>query len=444
MARTQFYKNIVPALPKQGVTRCPPRIKLSAEARKILKIQHRTTAMSYQEDLNNAWAEIEAIKDKLAAKYSKSCARVGVDLHGGRGSLTKGRQNKTSAWNAFIWKMRQIMGEGTDPGCGVLTDITQDANLRARYEATSNKECELYVQELERYKATNAKAQRISARSKTNDIMHTVAAIEDELVNLGLQTNAEAMLVVVKGSTNMTTKPRLFTTERVENFLAGTLKMDPGDFVTHMEGCAIGGLRGAANHKNRLSSAWTFLRELINTKLVEVTGDAAATMKWTQYWWDIVTKYRVVVDGWPNSIPFGNLSDVVKTLHEYESLTRKWQKGKIFFKTLSEQEFAEMDEDQQQQIDNGEIDIPTRKTCSDKGQKRVHLAEGGGLSQKRKRTRAGVSSDERSSTWECHECDYKKAEKFQSIFESYEGKVELIVWDGGNSHSSNEGQRELI
>ncbi|KDQ48931.1 hypothetical protein JAAARDRAFT_144191 [Jaapia argillacea MUCL 33604] len=403
MARTRFYKDVIPSVPKQGVLRRPPRVKLSAEARKILKIRRKTTAMSYQEDLDNAWGEIERMKDQLAMKYSKSRLRVGMDLHGGRGSLTKGRRNKTSAWNAFVWKMRQNAGESAPRGRGALADITQNHEFRQQYEATSPEERESYVKELERHKATNAKAQRVSTRSKTNDVIHTVAVIEDELVNLGLRTGVESMLVVVKGTTNMTTKPRMFTTERIENFLAGTLKIDPGEFVTRMEGCALGGLKGAANHKNRLSSARSTLREIINTKLVEISGDTTASMKWTHYWRDIVVKHRVIVVGWPDDIPFGNLSDVVKTLSDYESLTRKWQSGKISFKALTEQEFTEMDEDRQHRIDNGEIDIPLpRKTRSDKGKQRVGSSEGGGRPQKRKgaKSREHVRSDSDSAQGE--------------------------------------------
>ncbi|KDQ49652.1 hypothetical protein JAAARDRAFT_143106 [Jaapia argillacea MUCL 33604] len=415
---------------KQGVARRPPRVKLSAEARKVLKIRRKTTAMSYQEELDNAWGEIEAIKDRLAAKYSKSRARVGMDIHGGRGSLSKGRRNKTSAWNAFVWKMRQTAGESAPQGRGVLTDITQDPDFRTRYEATSQEERESYIAELEQHKATNAKAQRISTRSKTNDVVHTVAAIEDELVNLGLHTGIEAMLVVVKGSTNMTTKPRMFTTERIENFLAGTLKIDPGDFVTRMEGCALGGLKGAANHKHRLSSARSFLRELINSKLIEITNDTAASMKWTQYWRDIVVKYRVVIHGWPDDIPFGNLSDVVKTLHEYESLTRKWQKGKITFRTLTEQEFAAMDEKRQQQVENGEIDEPAlRKTRSDKGRKRTRSGNRNEGSRKKKasNSRDTVDTDSDPSDGESRELN-----RVANTESAIEGVMQSCVGDGEN------------
>lgn len=63
-------------------------------------------------------------------------------------------------------------------------------------------------------------------------------------------------------------------------------------------------------------------------------------MRWPNYWSSIVVKYRVVVEGWPHDeVPFRNLSDV-SNLQKLELLLRGWQSGTIYFRRVSEGEFA--------------------------------------------------------------------------------------------------------
>ena len=92
-------------------------------------------------------------------------------------------------------------------------------------------------------------------------------------------------------------------------------------------------------------------------------------MKWKNFWRDVVSKYRVVVDGWPENIQFGNLSDVVTSLADLETLLRKWRSGAIHFRSIGDDEFKQMLDKRDEQIENGEIDEPPCKARSDKGRK---------------------------------------------------------------------------
>ena len=71
----------------------------------------------------------------------------------------------------------------------------------------------------------------------------------------------------------------------------------------------------------------------------QITKDPSASMRWPSYWKDIVTKYHVIVEGWPHDeVPFRNLSDV-SNLQKLELLLRGWQAGDIYFRQLADGEF---------------------------------------------------------------------------------------------------------
>lgn len=72
-----------------------------------------------------------------------------------------------------------------------------------------------------------------------------------------------------------------------------------------------------------------------------ITGDEVATMHWPTYWKDVVARYHVIIEGWPEDVPFRNLSDV-SNLGKLEQLLRGWQSGEIYFRPITNAEFAVM------------------------------------------------------------------------------------------------------
>lgn len=94
-------------------------------------------------------------------------------------------------------------------------------------------------------------------------------------------------------------------------------------------------------------------------------------MEWKHYWRNVVKRYHVMIEGWPSTIPFRNLSEASSSLSDLESLLRKWRCGTIHWKRLDESEFEALDATRDQQIENGEIDAPVaRRRRSDFGKKR--------------------------------------------------------------------------
>lgn len=79
-----------------------------------------------------------------------------------------------------------------------------------------------------------------------------------------------------------------------------------------------------------------------------------------------------MIDGWPDDVPFKNLSDISSSLPALESLLRKWESGKVFWKALTDAEFNKMDSERNATIENGTMSEPRpRQPRSDKGKKRT-------------------------------------------------------------------------
>ena len=66
----------------------------------------------------------------------------------------------------------------------------------------------------------------------------------------------------------------------------------------------------------------------------------------------------MIIEGWLANIPFCNLSEVLSSLTKLETLLQKWHCGKIYWKQLTDTEFQDLDCDQDNQIEGGELEAP--------------------------------------------------------------------------------------
>lgn len=90
-------------------------------------------------------------------------------------------------------------------------------------------------------------------------------------------------------------------------------------------------------------------------------------MQWVQYFRNIVTRYSVVVEGWPEHIPFANLSGASSALPQLEQLLRQWELGTTFWKRITEADLTQMRSEREARITSGELVEPARRPRSDKG-----------------------------------------------------------------------------
>jgi hypothetical protein len=107
-------------------------------------------------------------------------------------------------------------------------------------------------------------------------------------------------------------------------------------------------------------------------------------MQWANYWRNVVQRYRVMIEGWPENFPFANLSAVSRGLPELENLLRKWRSGAIFWKHLTSDEFERLEKEHEEKIESGDIVEHRRRPRSDRGKKRRR--EGGNDSGRRKKS----------------------------------------------------------
>ncbi|KAI0630894.1 hypothetical protein C8Q77DRAFT_1075438 [Trametes polyzona] len=97
-------------------------------------------------------------------------------------------------------------------------------------------------------------------------------------------------------------------------------------------------------YAERMSETRGILRAFVTEKLREITGQPGAKMKWAQaaYMRDVVSRYRVRIEGWPvGEIEFKNLSNI-PNLGKLEHLLNEWRAGRIYFRPITDEELQEM------------------------------------------------------------------------------------------------------
>ena len=101
-----------------------------------------------------------------------------------------------------------------------------------------------------------------------------------------------------------------------------------------------------------------------------VTGNELAHIEYKYYWWNIVKQHQVIIEGWPDNIPFQNLSETSNSLSDLEDLLWRWHSGVTYWKKLSERELEALELEHDKQVLNGKVHLPAPyHCCSDYGKK---------------------------------------------------------------------------
>ncbi|KAG2740597.1 hypothetical protein P692DRAFT_20851330 [Suillus brevipes Sb2] len=276
--------------------------------------------------------------------------------------------SKLSAWNAFCWEKWHDNKENGLMGNDVLQELLTDdkkAKILLKY-------C--------KHRETQATGIQISTKSKVNDVMQTLKAIENELNNLRSRTGAEAILYMARGSMDLPLRGVVFATEGVDNFMVSVMNIDNQDLISKMEGFAVQSMKGMCCKKSSkpCSDVHTAIRHKIQKGLVAITKDPNANMHWANYFRNVVQRYQVVIEGWPANIPFVNLSQASSALPDLEMIHRKWESCAICWK--------EIDDDHH------------RRTRSDKGKKRARSPDGLSCCKKIYKSTETIEMDDEDNT----------------------------------------------
>ena len=86
-----------------------------------------------------------------------------------------------------------------------------------------------------------------------------------------------------------------------------------------------------------------------------ITRNKDAQMEWKHYWVKVVARYNVVIEGWPDGIPFKNLSLASSPLPVLNNLLHSWQDGMTHWKKLTSDETDQLIDDMKAR---GEIQEP--------------------------------------------------------------------------------------
>ncbi|KAG1718187.1 hypothetical protein EDB19DRAFT_1838510 [Suillus lakei] len=266
----------------------------------------------------------------------------------GRG-LLHSKHSKLSIWNTSRWKKSQeAKTENSSYGCGKDALRLLVRNHKDEYHSLTQEQQQELLQEFTDQKETKISGVCISMRSKINDITQTLKAVENELNSLNSHTSAKIMLYMTHGTTDLPLCALTFTTPGVNHFMDSVMGIDTQDFISKMEGFAIQGIKG------------------------EVTGKSKAKMQWADYFHNVVNPYQVTIKGWPEHIPFTNLSKASNTLPDLKHLLDCWQTGSTAWKVLDDEELVQFHHEHDEKINSSQIIESHCRTRSDKGKKRKY------------------------------------------------------------------------
>ncbi|KAG6372660.1 hypothetical protein JVT61DRAFT_7412 [Boletus reticuloceps] len=341
-----------------------------------LLVRHKKSER-FKADLDHGFQQLDTIINGLAGKHHKSVQQVKSQLHIGH-SKSQAQRSKISAWNAFCWKKHHedavtVMDSNTDTGSQkreTLPNLVRE--YWEDYHKLTDAEKQELIEQFSQVKKGKDIGVRVFARSRINDFTQTLKVVENELHNLKSRTGMETVLYSACGTTDVRIRGVTFATEGVKNFMGTVMGIDDQDLISKMGSFAIQGTLGAANnHRQQLNEMHSRIRDIINKSLCTATGDADAKMQWKYYFCNVVSRYKVAIKGWPDEVPFKNLSEVSCSLALLEMLYQKWKDKEVSWEELSPAKYEKLCRTCNEQISRGEITEPVHRLWSDRGTKRM-------------------------------------------------------------------------
>ncbi|KAH9483800.1 hypothetical protein JR316_0003277 [Psilocybe cubensis] len=179
-----------------------------------------------------------------------------------------------------------------------------------------------------------------------------------------------------------------FTFESLEKYMkVATKSWATHDVGTRIEAFAIAGcdpINLLTSSKKKAEYYKTKIRELIASKLRDITGNQNAVMQYSRYDEDIVMRYGVVLERWTYE-KLINPSALSTSLPSLKMLHEALKKGDCKFVKLTSEQKKEWEKAYMERVQKGEVECCKRKKRSDAGVRRK---------TKRVRSNDQVSSDD--------------------------------------------------
>lgn len=91
-------------------------------------------------------------------------------------------------------------------------------------------------------------------------------------------------------------------------------------------------------------------------------------MEYKLYHENVIRRHRVMLMGWPQNMPFKNLSECSSSLQELQGLLERLLNGETYWKTITDDELDQLEDERKKRIEDGEIAPPApRRRRSDYG-----------------------------------------------------------------------------
>jgi hypothetical protein len=118
-----------------------------------------------------------------------------------------------------------------------------------------------------------------------------------------------------------------------------------------------------------------------------------AVMNYVNYKSEVVIRYAVILEEWPEGVKFTCPSKLGNNLSVLNCLKDAVISGTCRFHPLTTAEHCSYQDEYKEQVDSGELVVPSRKTRKDRGKKRTHEV----LSESEDEPDAPCASDPESS-----------------------------------------------
>ena len=94
-------------------------------------------------------------------------------------------------------------------------------------------------------------------------------------------------------------------------------------------------------------------------------------MEYVDYHRKVVRRYQVVLEGWPQTLPFKAPSECSSSFSELKDLLQRLRDGNTYWKTLTSEELDALEKELEEKFANGKLTRPKpRRRRSDYGKKR--------------------------------------------------------------------------
>ncbi|KAI6016383.1 hypothetical protein BKA83DRAFT_4498017 [Pisolithus microcarpus] len=309
------------------------RPKLSNEQKEERHARH----MKLAGDIAGARRAYAQEARDIARNYGRSLNWTRVQLFLKSQNLRDRR--RVNSWNAFISSKLREANAGRERGDRVkLTQFVarNKDDLLVAYKNLTPTQQEAYNAEVRVARDTKVRV----ARSNPKAISHTVTAafanMDREWTALCMQTGLEGFYIAVRGTVEDLSEPKVFFTQKAENFVRTVLDIEPRRLALRLESWVVSGLdiATATKYQRPLNKLISECRALIQEELDYLLTKKKVTvnvkMNYTNYERQIVERYGVMLTGWPFSGPvrnpskIGGRAEVEKLLDALNSEACKW------------------------------------------------------------------------------------------------------------------------